>query len=266
MNAPAPSRGERITLQFGLVPVPLVVYNAIDENAGKVVRKQQTPAGNFTKIDLKDAVTDKPVERSEIKMVTETSGGWVELADDEVATATGLENGTAQIIGIYQLDKMDTSTMKVSGHLQIRPQKLKVGSKYTNAFDKQYAVFFHALAATNSFALVKYTTRGSQKLAAFLPNGNGVTLHYADSIRDQAQVPSTELTDKEKAAAVKLLEQITATQPETKTVPIPENDTVAKVREYAEAKAQGAAPEAKPLQEATTVDDVLALLGASLKD
>lgn len=258
-HAPAPTRGDKLTINFGLVSIPVQVFNGVDENATKITRHQYTPDGNRTSQKTFDCETDKEVARADIVMkYTCADGTAVDLTDEEIAAAMGVENGESDLVGIYPLSEL--AKYAQAGPAQVRPQVQKVGTKTTRPFDKAFALFFGALQDAGSFALIKFVTRGKPKLMAVWGEGEAALLHWSNEVREKAPTPVVEISDKERAMASKLLKTLSG-----KTAPLPmDNEAVEAVRTYAELKAKGEQPATKEKAEPKTADDLMAMLEASI--
>lgn len=257
-NASAPSRGgDKITINFGLVSIPIHIYNGVDEEATRIVRNQFTPKGNRVSQRTFDSETGEEYTRAELIMkYTPSTGVPVELSDDEITAALGVANGESELVGVYPASEM--GKYATSGPAQVRPQTQKVGTKTVRPFDKAFALFVGALHDANSFALVKYVSRGKPKLLAIAPDGRAMFLHWDNEVRAQAPLPVVEVSDKERAMASQLLKTLAK-----KVAPKMENESVEAVRTYAETKATGATmPVYK--EKVATGDDLMAMLEASL--
>lgn len=258
-NAKAPSRGDSITINFGLVSIPVKVMNGIDEDATKITRNRYTPDGNRASMQNVDSETGKVFAVSEMTMkYTTEQGVIIDLSDEEIAAAMGVENGDSELVGIYPLSELRKYDQ--AGPAQIRPQTMKVGSKTTRPYDKAFALFMGALEDAESFALVRYVTRGKPKIMAVFGDGRAAHLHWSNEVREQAAMPIVEVSEKESAMAKQLLETLMDC-----TAPLPiDNEAVEAVRTYAELKAKGEQPAAKAQEKVSTADDLMAMLEASL--
>lgn len=258
MGAAAPSRGDNLTINFGLVAIPVKVMNGIDEDATKISRNMYTPDGNRCSFKFADSETGNEFSKSQMTMryVTE-NGVVVDLSDVEIANAMGVSNGDSELIGIYPIEEL--GKYKQSSPAQVRPQTHKAGSKVTRPYDKAFALFFGALTDMESFALIKFVSRGKPKLLAVLGDGSAAYLHWSNEVREEAKKPLVEVTAQEQAMASQLVKKLFA-----KKAPAPiDNEGVEAVRAFAELKAQGQTPAAK-VEKVSTADDLMALLEASL--
>lgn len=259
MRATAPSRGDKLTLSFGLINIPVTVFNAMDENAGKIKREMRTSAGNPVGFATSDKVTGELVSRESTKMVFGTEKGEVELSDEEIASAMGQENGSCELIGVYPSD--DISDLFTAGYRQVRPQTVLVGKKKTNPYDKVFSLFMQVLRTDDMIALIRYTLRGKPQIGALDGYGWLHVLHWEDEIREELPLEEVEVSEKEFDYASDLIQSYV----QSSKFPELTNDGVAKVREYAENKAAGAKPKDVEVPKQTTADDLMAQLMASVE-
>jgi non-homologous end joining protein Ku len=261
-KAKAPTRGDKITISFGLVNIPVVLYNSIDDEGGKITRQMRTAAGNAVAFSTADKVTGEIVERSATHMVYVTPEGEVELSDEEIAAAMAQENGTSEIIGVYDADAIQDRF--TAGYRQVRPQTVKVGTKNTRPYDKVFGLFMAQLAATDSVVVLRYTLRGKPQMGALDGWGWMHVFHWDEEVREELPLGTdgAVYTEAELDMAGQLLQAYVK-----KELPDFHNDGIAKVREYAEAKAKGVAK--APSTEApvqTNADDLMAQLMASVEN
>jgi DNA end-binding protein Ku len=261
--AKAPSRGDKLTIGWGMISVPVTLFNAVDETAGSIKRKMFSPDGNPIRFKRVDEVTGEEIPNSTIQMMYDHAGdgeSYVELTDAEINAALGAPNGESELVGFFPT--AEAGKYVVSSNYQVRPQTVKVGSKMSRPYDKAFMLLMTAMDETDSFALVKFTTRGKPKFMGLYPDGSAQVFHFSDEVREQAKMPTVEdagIKDAERAVAIQLVQQSRYDE-----APLPfENDALAKVAAYAEAKAAGKTPEAAKPVEASS-DDLMALLTASL--
>lgn len=258
-TAPKPTRGDKIIINFGMVQVPVTLYNAVDENNGKIKRSRYSPAGNPIKQQNVDAETGEIVEYGEFVMkYTTAEGELVELTDAEISAATGIENGDSETLGVVS-ELIFSNPALIEGTFQVRPQTLKQGSKSVPAYNKPFALFMKALVG--QAVIVRYTTRGGIKTVAINSKGEGVVLRPSNQIREELPAVEAEFSE----AELKMAKQIVATMKAEEADVLPNGEEVDRVREYAEAKASGeelVLPEAKTAT--VKADDLMALLEASL--
>ena len=255
-HSPAPSRASgSLTIQFGIVSVPVSVFTGIEEK--KVTRKMRTPAGNAVKMLTVDSETGEVVSRQETTHVYVMDDGTeVPLSDEEIASAMGEENGSCQVVGMYPMAEL--ANYSVASVAQIRPATVKVGKKTTSPNNKPFVLLMQAMAAKGAIALVRYTLRGVPRLGAITPDGQMRVLYWDDEVRAARPMPEDTCSGAELALAGQLVDMMMEPKP-----PVLDNDAVARVEAYVAAKAQGMTPvEVAKAPEPTM--DLMAALKASL--
>jgi non-homologous end joining protein Ku len=100
-NAPTRSTGT-LTLGFGLITIPVMVFSAIEDSGIK--RQRFTKDGHEVGMQNYDKETGAAVTFADVvtKYRTE-SDELVELTDDEIASAVGATNGLANIVSFVPL-------------------------------------------------------------------------------------------------------------------------------------------------------------------
>lgn len=260
MKAKAPARtGGKLTIGFGLVSVPIDVFNGVDDEQGKIKRNMMSPAGNPVSFKKMDAETGEMLEQAQIKMVyTTDDGAKVELTDDEIAAAMGEQNGKCELLGFYPVEQMDRYV--VASVMQVRPQSVTVGKKKTFPYTKPFALLMEGMEAKGVFGLLRYTLRGKPRLGALHYDGTMSVLYWEDEVRESLPMPEADLSEGEVAMAVTLIEALLKDE-----APVLVNDAAQKVRDYAEAKAAGQPMEVKAAAPATDTVDLMAALQASVE-
>ena len=260
--AKAPGRATgKLTIAFGLVAVPVDVFNGVDEDANKVTRNMRVAAtGAAVKFHKADAETGALVDMNEIKYVAvQEDGTEVDLTDEEMDQAMGLTNGECSLVGFFDLAHLHNYETK--GVFQVRPQAVKVGKKTTHPFVKAFQLLTRGMQATGTFALLTYVMRGKLHLAGLTADGEMRDFYWANEVREARPLPTVDVTDKEAGLAQMLVEKMRGDAP-----PVMENTAVQAVHAYVAAKAAGEvdgvvkAEDVKPAGEM----DLEALLAAAL--
>ena len=254
----APRSTGKLTIAFGLVSVPVSIYSGIDAEAGKIKRSMRTPAGNAVSFVTADAETGEKVARSDTYMVKIASDGTeVPLTDEEIADAMGYSSDHCEVVGFYPIDQIGRYV--VEDVKMVRPQTVKSGSKTTRPYDKPFALLMAALALDESFALLRYVSRGSLHLATLTSDGTMNEVHFADEVREAIPMPEADLSPQEISMAKMLIETLKQDE-----APLVENDGIARVNDYVEAKAKGVVTVAGVPAKVETAD-LMAALAASVK-
>lgn len=251
-RADAPTRSSgKLVVGFGLVQIPLSVYTATEDRG--VHRSRFSQAGNPIGLKNYDKETGEEVQFADIvTKYIKGDGTAVVLTDDEIAEAAGNANGVADIVAVLSTDLL--WNYEQVDLFQVRPSK-----KDGPTIGKAFRLLMDALALEDKFVLLKFTMRGKTRIAALTPDGNLRVLSYQDELRALLPMPEATPTAQELELAKTLLEAFT-----TDIAPQISNDTAARVRAYAEAKAEGDAPAVKKT-EAAPVSDLMAALTASIE-
>lgn len=255
-HAAAPSRSTATAvLSWGLVNIPVSLYTATEET--RVARSEYVEVeGAFHKVGRQqfDTVTGAIISSSEVvKLATANDGTLVPLSDDEVASVTLDSDGTAPIVALLPLADVLTN-YRVEKYYQVRPKAEKKGGQ---AHEHAFALLTSALEQRGQAAVIRISIRnGVARFAALMPDGTLMVLHHTDAVRAERPMPSVELNERELDMAGKLLDAIGTTVPEMR------DENSARVQEYVDAKATGAAveveaPTALPVT-GTSLEDLLA--------
>lgn len=269
--APASNRGRNLVIQFGLVTIPVKLYNGLADaktHRSTFLKVTDVDERNETVIDYHpvgvkkyDKVTDFIIESTDdlVKMV-ETDDGWTELSDEELEAAVtdaGIVSGSADVRAVVPLGLLDT-TYLVESWMHVRGAPLKKGktSVPCPAFDKALGLLLACLAERESAAVL----RVGEKWAMLLPDGRMARLRFADEVRQTPPMTPPAHTDAEMTMALKLLDSL-PTEP-----PVALDDVGEKVRAYLASKAGGKVIEF-PTAEAPVapVVDLMAVLAASVE-
>lgn len=258
MTAPAPTRSSgSLTIQFGLVSVPVQLFSSVDADASKVTRQMRTEAGNPVKFINADATTGEVINRSDTHYVyVKDDGTEVPLSDEEIAEAMGENNGDCHVVGFYPMDELSKYTTESLA--QVRPATTKSGKNTLHPYDKPFALLMAALAVEDAFALIRYTLRGKPRLGALTSDGTLRVLHFADEIREARPMPEVPLSADELAMAQNLIGLLMENE-----APLVENDAIQKVRTYVDAKAAGVTV-TEPIKVKAETTDLMAALAASV--
>lgn len=255
-HSPAPSRGSgKLTINFGIVPIPVSVFNGIEEQE---VHRSMRHDGHAVKFVTVDGETGEVIARqATTKVFVMDDGTEVPLTDEEIAAAMGEENGSCEIVGFYPLSQM--SKYVVASMLQVRPQTSGSGKNITHPFDRSFVLLMTALATREAFALVRYTLRGKPRLGALTSEGTLRVLYWDDEVREALPLPTAELKADELMMAGMLMDSLMSDE-----APVFDNVAVTKVREYVAAKAAGTITTAQAAPTAPAMD-LMAALKASLE-
>jgi DNA end-binding protein Ku len=190
------------TLSFGLVSVPVQLFSTAESSAGVTFNWLHKTCGSRLKQQYMCPKDNVKVERDDMVKGYEFSKGQYVLFTPEELKALGMERTEsveiAQFVPAEQVDRLWLDHAYFLG-----PDK---------GGERAYKLLAEALKKTKRAALGQYAARGKQYLVMVRPLGPGLVmeqLHYADEIRDIADVPipEGEVKPAELQLAVQIVEQ-----------------------------------------------------------
>ena len=190
------------TLSFGLVSVPVQLFSTAESEAGVTFNWLHKSCGSRLKQQYMCPKDNVKVERDEMVKGYEFSKGQYVLFTPDELKAMGQEKTEsveiAEFVPAEQVDRLWLDHAYFLG-----PDK---------GGERAYKLLAEALKATKRAALGQYAARGKQYLVMVRPLGQGLVmeqLHYADEIRDIADVPipEGEVKQAELALAMQIVEQ-----------------------------------------------------------
>ena len=232
------------TVSFGLVSIPIKVYSAHETANDIHFNMVHAECGTRLKQQYICPTHDRVVDRSETARGYQfAKNQFVLLSDEEYKALQEVADNTIALTEFVPQDKLDPIYFERSYYLG--PDK---------GGERAYKLLNEAMRETGLVGVATYAARGKQYLVAVRPFGkDGLVmhqLHYADEIKDFAEVP---IKDAKPAApgevklAVQLIEQIAADKFEPEKY---EDNVKARMLELIEAKVEGqeitAPPEAAP--------------------
>jgi DNA end-binding protein Ku len=232
------------TVSFGLVSIPIKVYSAHETANDIHFNMVHAECGTRLKQQYICPTHDRVVDRSETARGYQfAKNQFVLLSDEEYKALQEVADNTIALTEFVPQDKLDPIYFERSYYLG--PDK---------GGERAYKLLNEAMRETGLIGVATYAARGKQYLVAVRPFGkDGLVmhqLHYADEIKDFAEVP---IKDAKPAAAgevklaVQLIEQIATDkfQPEKY-----EDQVKGRMLELIEKKVEGqeitAQPEAAP--------------------
>ena len=192
-KAPAPSRATlSVTLSAGMVNIPLQLFTATEET--RVTRKEFL-AGNPDIAVGRSPVrkdTGEVVETADVTRMAEASNGrWVVLTDEEIADATTVAKGVAEVVSFVPVKDFDRYL--TTGLYQARPKSEK--GKVNPASARAFALLLAGMKARKVGALVKVALRGPARYALLDTEGNLFLIHNSDGVREarplDVEIPSS---------------------------------------------------------------------------
>lgn len=228
------------TVSFGLVSIPIKVYSAHETANDIHFNMVHAECGTRLKQQYICPTHDRVVDRSETARGYQfAKNQFVLLSDDEYKALQEVADNTIALTEFVPQDKLDPIYFERSYYLG--PDK---------GGERAYKLLNEAMRETGLIGVATYAARGKQYLVAVRPFGkDGLVmhqLHYADEIKDFAEVP---IKDAKPAApgevklAVQLIEQIASDkfQPDKY-----EDQVKARMLELIEKKVEGQEITAQP--------------------
>ncbi len=232
------------TVSFGLVSIPIKVYSAHETSNDIHFNMVHAECGTRLKQQYICPTHDRVVDRSETARGYQfAKNQFVILSDDEYKALQEVADNTIALTEFVPQDKLDPIYFERSYYLG--PDK---------GGERAYKLLNQAMRETGLVGVATYAARGKQYLVAVRPFGkDGLVmhqLHYADEIKDFAEVP---IKDAKPAAAgevklaVQLIEQIASDKFEPEKY---DDNVKTRMLELIEQKVEGqeitAPPEAAP--------------------
>ena len=190
------------TLSFGLVSVPVQLFSTAESQAGVTFNWLHKTCGSRLKQQYRCPKDGVKVERDDmVKGYEFSKGQYVLFTPDELKTLEEKSTGAVDIAEFVPAEQVDRLWLDKAYFLG--PDK---------GGERAYKLLAEALKSTKRAALGQFASRGKQYLILVRPLGSGLVmeqLHYADEIRDIADVPipEGEVKPAELQLAVQLIEQ-----------------------------------------------------------
>ena len=243
------------TVSFGLVSIPIKLYSAHETSSEIHFNMVHAECGTRVKQQYYCPTDERTVERSEISRGYEfAKGQYVILTDEEYKALQEVADNTIALTEFVPAEKVDPVYFERTYY--IGPDK---------GGERAYRLLLEAMHETGLVGLAKYAARGKQYLVLVRPYGKeGLALqqlHYADEIKDFAEVPIKEtkpVAAGEVKLAVQLIEQIATKKFEPEKY---EDEVKGRMLQLIEGKIQGqeitAAPEPAPQAQVIDLMDAL---------
>lgn len=246
------------TISFGLVSIPVRIYSATEASATISFNLlHRPPCGSRLKQQYVCAKEEVIVPREEmVKGYEFQKGEYVVFTPEELKELEETSTQTVDITEFVPLAKVDPIYYDRAYFLG--PDK---------GGDKPYKLLARAMAETGRAALAKYAARGKMYLVMVRPLDDKLVmqqLHYADEVRDIAEVPvgDAEVREQELKLARQLVEQIAR---ETFNPDAYEDEVRKRVQEQIDRKVAGQEIAVSPVEpKAAQVIDLVEALKASL--
>ncbi|MBC7794482.1 MAG: Ku protein [Clostridia bacterium] len=190
------------TISFGLVSIPVKLFSTASSNAGVHFNLVHAKCGTRIKQQYYCPTDDEVVPYGDLVRGYEfAKDKYVTFTTEELDAIEAQSTQEIEITEFLPEDQVDPIYFDKSYYLG--PDK---------GGDRAYRLLSAALHKTKRIAVAKYAARGKMYLVALLPKDGGLImqqLHYADEVKDFAEVPRPTGTvdDAEMNLALKLIDQ-----------------------------------------------------------
>ncbi|HTT67522.1 MAG TPA: Ku protein [Gemmatimonadales bacterium] len=190
------------TISFGLVSLPIKLFSASESQAGVTFNWLHKACGSRLKQQYVCPKDGAKVEKDEmVKGYEFSKGQYVLFTPDELKAMGEESTGAVDIQEFVPAEQVDRLWLDKAYFLG--PDK---------GGERAYKLLAEALKVTKRAALGQFASRGKQYLVMVRPLGAGLVmeqLHYADEIRDIAEVPipEGEVKQAELALAMQIVQQ-----------------------------------------------------------
>ena len=174
-------------ISFGLVSIPVVLYNSVDPSSSVSFRQINKKTGSTIKYKRVDADTEKEVPWEDIIKGYQYSKDMILPVEEGELKRVAGEN--ARTIAIEEfVDNTNINFVNVEHAYYLVPEK---------KFEKGYVLLRESLQATKKIGIAKVIISTKEYLAAVAPYENALVLyllHYDDEIRKLSEfdIPSAE--------------------------------------------------------------------------
>ena len=198
-----------VTLNFGLISIPLDIYSGTVSDAG-VTRHEYLPVdkgdGTFEDHPVGRGQIDKvtgdlltPEQRGQIVKKIETEYGPVYVEDSEIEKLFTLEPDTLKVLTFQPQHLFHQGNYLPKTVMQVEPAKTGTGKKKAvNPINlKVFGTLLKAMREEGVIAVGELTTRGVPKPVILTPDGLLWQVWHTDAVREQRVMPEVDLVDAE---------------------------------------------------------------------
>ncbi|MDY7106672.1 MAG: Ku protein [Actinomycetota bacterium] len=251
------------SISFGLVNVPVKLFSAteshqvhfrqFDPESGEHVRYQRVTEKSGEEVDYDDIVKGYELD----------DGRYVLVTPEELASVEPGRSRSIEIEDFIDLDAVDPIWFDRSYHLAPADETAA----------KPYTLLQQAMEDAGRVAIARFVMRTKQYLGAIRPSDGHLvleTMYFADEVRDPADIDEMEplqagidVTDRERDAAVRLIDSLTSDWDPTRY-----QDTYReRVLDLIERKAEGEdIVTDRPEEPVASVSDLMSALEASVEE
>jgi len=189
-------------ITFGLVHIPVGLYNAVQDND---IKFNQLCKSDNSRIEYKKvcSASKKEVTTKEIVKAfkyADTEDDYVIITDDDFEKAKTDIDRNINILHFAPLSQISPIFFDQSYH--IAPEK---------GGDKAFSLLRQAMIDEEKIAVAKTVIGNSGKLLIIMPTNDGMlieTLYYADEIRDMPKIVKSDIKDAELTMAKQLIKSM----------------------------------------------------------
>jgi len=266
-NAPSRATGSTV-LSFGLANIEVDLLTGSQES--RVSRSQFVAVENsdgqteYHPVGIRnyDKVTEAEVSRDAIVKGVQVDDQVVVISDEEMRSA-GIQRGEAPVIGILKRSDLTAEQMRwlvPSKIYQVRVRAQRVGRdrRPNKAGEKLFTLMLRSLQRHDAWALLSLSVRdgGAKRFGLLDQWGRLSLLHYADELRQEAELPLVDTSSEEEDLMNQMMERMFISE-----VPMITDETSANLQNLIEKKLAGEdiAPVAQvaPTQAEQDVADLL---------
>jgi DNA end-binding protein Ku len=194
-------------VSFGLVSIPVKLYNAVSRKNVSFNQIDSRTGSRIRYRKVSDADGSEVPSEAIVKGYQLSSGDYVLITDEELATLDPEASRTVEIEQFVQLDEIDPIFYDAAYYLA--PDK---------AARKPYALLVRAMEERDRVAIARFVMRSKQYLAALRADDGKLvlsTMVYADEVNDPAElgelegVDDVDISDREMRMARQLVDSLT---------------------------------------------------------
>jgi DNA end-binding protein Ku len=191
-------------ISFGLVSIPVKLFSATESKTVSFHQIDSKTGGRVRQKRVSEASGDEVPYEDIVKGYELSSGRYVTITDDELASIDPVASRTVDLLEFVDLESIDPIFYESTYYLAPDP-----------ATAKPYALLLRAMTEAQKVGIARFVMRGKERLAAIRPH-EGIlvleTMRYADEIRDPAEIPGIDEVNEVdlKAQEVAMAEQLIA--------------------------------------------------------
>lgn len=244
-NAPSRATGSTV-LSFGLANIEVDLLTGSQES--RVSRSQFVAVENsdgqteYHPVGIRnyDKVTEAEVSRDAIVKGVQVDDQVVVISDEEMRSA-GIQRGEAPVIGVLKRSDLTPEQMRwlvPSKIYQVRVRAQRVGRdrRPNKAGEKLFTLMLRSLQRHDAWALLSLSVRdgGAKRFGLLDQWGRLSLLHYADELRQEAELPLVDTSSEEEDLMNQMMERMFISE-----VPMITDETSANLQSLIDKKLAG---------------------------